>query len=270
MDNSCFVKLLFVLALAFAFTCAASGQEDSLAYLRPSGSELRIEAAGYGITLGNKDAAVQKPASRKSGSPARVSTSFGIASLDIGFNILDNPACYGPWAGIDDFLDLSTGKSVRIGWDLAAVRVALDRRARLLFSTGIRLAFDNYAFSRPYTLTMDDNGSLMPLKLEQLVKKSKFTATYAGIPVKLSVRLAENVCLSGYVTGEILLKSYSKYKKPKVKEELSGFSLWKVTAGGSLTFYKVGIFCDCGIIPLFEGGTGSDVRTVTVGIRLGM
>ena len=253
MDNSCFVKLLFVLALAFAFTCAASGQEDSLAYLRPSGSELRIEAAGYGITLGNKDAAVQKPASRKSGSPARVSTSFGIASLDIGFNILDNPACYGPWAGIDDFLDLS-----------------LDRRARLLFSTGIRLAFDNYAFSRPYTLTMDDNGSLMPLKLEQIVKKSKFTATYAGIPVKLSVRLAENVCLSGYVTGEILLKSYSKYKKPKVKEELSGFSLWKVTAGGSLTFYKVGIFCDCGIIPLFEGGTGSDVRTVTVGIRLGM
>ena len=66
MDNFCFVKLLFVLALAFAFTCAASGQEDSLAYLRPSGSELRIEAAGYGITLGNKDAAVQKPASRTS------------------------------------------------------------------------------------------------------------------------------------------------------------------------------------------------------------
>ena len=270
MDNFCFVKLLFVLALAFVFTCAASGQEDSLAYLRPSGSELRIEAAGYGITLGNRDAAVQKPASRKSGSPARVSTSFGVASLDIGFNILDNPACYGPWTGMDDFLDLSTGKSVRIGWDLAAVRVALDRRARLLFSTGIRLAFDNYAFSRPYTLTMDDNGSLMPLKLEQIVKKSKFTATYAGIPVKLSVRLAENVCLSGYVTGEILLKSYSKYKKPKVKEELSGFSLWKVTAGGSLTFYKVGIFCDCGIIPLFEKGTGTDVRTVTVGIRFGI
>ena len=71
MDNFCFVKLLFVLALAFVFTCAASGQEDSLAYLRPSGSELRIEAAGYGITLGNKDAAVQINKSKNPTAPGR-------------------------------------------------------------------------------------------------------------------------------------------------------------------------------------------------------
>lgn len=270
MDNSRLVKLTFVLAAVLVFPSAAFGQEDSLVYLRPAGSELRIEAAGFGITLGNKGPAERKTGQRKPDNPARVSTSFGIASLDVGFNILDNPVCYGPWAGMDEFLDLNNGKSVRIGWDVAAVRVALDRRSRIIFSTGIRFSFDNYVFSRPYTLTMDDNVGLMPSRLEHNVRKSKFTASYVGIPVKLSVCLAKNVCLTGYAAGEILMKSYSKYRKPKVEEDLSGFSLWKVTVGGSLTFYKLGVFCDYGLIPLFEKGAGSDVHAVTVGIRFGI
>ena len=65
MDNSRLVKLTFVLAAVLVFPSAAFGQEDSLVYLRPAGSELRIEAAGFGITLGNKGPAERKTGQRK-------------------------------------------------------------------------------------------------------------------------------------------------------------------------------------------------------------
>lgn len=266
MKGSC-LKLIFALA-AVAFPGAAVAQNDSLVTLQPEGSTLRIEAAGFGITIGNGRETV-KSGIRES-CPSRATTSIGIASFDIGFNILDNPVYSGQWADMGNVLDMQRGKSIRIGWEPAAVRVSLDRRSRALFVAGIRFTFDNYTFSGPYTLTTGDDGALIPERLEGSIRKSKFTASYVGIPLKLAIRLAEDVYLTGYATGDMLMNAHSKYKKPKVRENLPGFSLWRISAGGSLSFHNVGIYCDYSILPLYKSGSGADVNTVSVGLRLGL
>lgn len=260
-------KLIFVFAAA-AFPCAAIAQNDSLVTLQPEESTLRIEAAGFGITIGNGSESVN-PGMRQT-CPSRVTTSIGIASFDTGFNILDNPAYSGHWADMGNVLDMQRGRSIRIGWEPAAVRVSLDRRSRVLFAAGVRFTFDNYTFSGPYTLTTGDDGVLMPERLESSVRKSKFTASYVGIPLKLAIRLAEDLYLTGYATGDMLMNAHSKYRKPKVRKNLEGFSSWRISAGGCLSFHNVGIYCDYSILPLFKSGSGVDVNTFSVGLRLGL
>lgn len=264
-------RIIIGIALAAVLPFQAFGQNDSLMNIKPQGSELRIEAAGFGITLGNNEnAGFHYPYSPGKHRQARVSTSLGIASIDFGFNILNGVSYYGPWSGLGDFLDMSGGKSIRLAWEPAAVDIALDSRGCVSLIAGIRLSADNYMFSEPYTLRPDGAGQLMPEKLEGYIKKSKMTAAYIGIPVKLSFRLARTVYLTGYASWDLLLNAHTKYKKPKTKDNLPGISPWKVSAGGCLSVSNIGIYCDYGITPLFKDGTGADAHTISVGIRFGI
>ena len=107
-------RIIIGIALAAVLPFQAFGQNDSLMNIKPQGSELRIEAAGFGITLGNNEnAGFHDPYSPGKHRQARVSTSLGIASIDFGFNILNGVSYYGPWSGLGDFLDMRGGKSIR-------------------------------------------------------------------------------------------------------------------------------------------------------------
>lgn len=269
MKTDTLYRLLAVTALIAASTSYAFSQSDSLMNIRAQGSELRIEAAGYGITLGTGNPPQYSSSYRNTGH-ARVTTSLGIASFDLGFNILDNISYYGPWEGQGDFLDMRGGKSIRVAWEPAAVQIALDKSGIATLTAGIRLSADNYMFSEPYTLRTDNTGTLMPVKLDGYIKKSKLTAAYLGIPLRLSFTIGNKLTVSGYAAGDLLLKAHTKYKKPKTKDSTPGLSPFRVTAGGSLTFGNIGIYCDYGITPLFKNGTGSDAHTVSVGLRFGI
>lgn len=48
-------RIIIGIALAAVLPFQAFGQNDSLMNIKPQGSELRIEAAGFGITLGNNE-----------------------------------------------------------------------------------------------------------------------------------------------------------------------------------------------------------------------
>lgn len=150
------------------------------------GSRLKIGVAGFGIDVSDggkvrySDAYSDAYGRSRSRQP-RVSTSIGVADMDLGFNVLTGLRYTGAWAGQGDFLDMLGGKSVRFGWSPVGMSVALDRRGVVSFGTGLKLTFDNYVFSGPYTLSRTGEGYLMPVTLGDGVKKSKFVATYIGI-----------------------------------------------------------------------------------------
>ena len=274
MKLSCKLRIACASGLiltALTATARTDRQTDTLTIIKPHGSELRIDAAGFGVTLGNDNTYIYSDSfSGKKKRQPRISTSIGIASLDFGFNVLDGVRYYGPWADSGDFLDMNGGKSVRVAWEPAAMSIAIDRGDYINFGIGIRLSVDNYSFSEPYTIRAGETGILMPEKLEGFIKKSKFAASYIGIPVKLSFRLGHGIYLTGYASGDILLHAHTKYKKPKVKDNLPCISPWKISAGGCVSFHDIGIYCDYGITPLFKKGTGAEANTISIGLRLGL
>lgn len=264
-------RLIISAAFSAAMTIPAFSQNDSLMNIMTQGSELRIEAAGFGITLGQGKAVFSDQDNRPARTRMpRVTTSLGISSLDFGFNALTGLRYTAPWTGHGDFLDMKGGKSIRVAWEPASVRVAVDRKANLLFSAGLRFTADNYMFSAPYTLTRDSNGILMPQALDGYIKKSKITSTYIGVPVRLTWRIARELRISATAAGELLLNAHTKYKKPKVKENIPGLSSWRVLAGGTVTYHRIGIYCDYSITPFFKEGTGAEANTISVGLRFGI
>lgn len=269
MGNNMYRTIITLITAAAAIP--AFSQNDSIMNIRAAGSELRIEAAGFGITLGNgKPSVSSTEIYAEPRRPRRVTTSLGIASLDFGFNSFAGMTYTGRWADRGDFMDINSWKSIRLAWEPASVRIALDRKANVLVSAGLRLTADNYSFANPYTLTTGSDGFLMPEKLDGMIKKSKMTTTYLGIPVRFTFRIGGNLRLSAMAAGEILVNSHTKYKKPKVKNHLPGVNDLRFSTGGSLTYDQIGLYVEYAVSPMFRAGTGADANTLSIGLRFGI
>ena len=263
MNLSVFIRPVQAIVLAAAVSVPGFSQDRDA-----RGGSLTIGACHYGLNIDGNG--ISEYYETDSGSSPRVSGSIGIASLDFGFNILTDAGYYGLWEGRGDFLDMNGWKSVRVAWEPASVAIAIDRQAHVSLAAGIRILADNYTFSRPYTLVYNDMGTVIPREIDGYVKKSKLTATYIGIPIRLSFRIGNDLHITGYAAGNLLLSGRTKYKKPKVKGTVSCFSPLRISAGGSITFNNLGVYCEYSTTPLFKDGTGADVRTVSVGLRFGI
>lgn len=264
------MKHILTLILLVTFPTAAFCQNDSLVNMKPQGSDLRIEIAGFGITPGNKEPEKTgncKELRVKTKEP-RVTALLGLASLDFGFNTLTGNLYKDQWAGQGDFLNMVIGKSNRFAWEVAAVNIAFDRKAVCSLTLGVRLSADNYRFYRNITLDNDASGSLMPVDIDHSVKKTKMVTSWVGIPVRLTFRIARDLRISLMASGDVLMNAHTKHKKPKTKDYISGIEPWRVRVGGTITYHKIGIFCDWTATPLFTAG--SDAKTLSLGLRIGI
>lgn len=244
------------ITIASATALPASAQDEEIFNISEDRNNLRIEAAGFGITLGEKKV-TYKDNSRKV---------LGCCCMDYGFSMLAGIDYSGNWEEYGDFLELKQWKSARFAIEPISFRIALDRRKRFWFRTALKCTFDNFRFQQPVTLTHSGN-ILMPVPVNQDIKKTKFSTKYFGIPVSLAVRFGEAM-ISANASAEILGKSWAKYKKPKVKTELPGFEKYRFTAGLSITYNGFGIYCDYSITPLFRQGVGPDCHVVSFGLRM--
>lgn len=272
MKQSNYIRLATFLSAAIAVTPAFAalredgGKGPDQETVKESGM-LTIGAGVYGLSV--DDSGVHEYYETDGRQP-RIHGKLGIASMDLGFNMLTGVNYYGPWEGQGDFLDMNGWKSIRIVWEPASVEIALDRKGSVSICAGIRLYADNYTFSRPYTISYGSDDIPMPHKIDTYVKKSKITATYIGIPLRLSFRIYDDMRITGYAAGDIMMKAHTKYKRPKTKGNLYCISPWRLSVGGCITYRDIGVYCEYSTSPLFEAGTGSDARTISIGLRFGM
>ena len=276
------------LLLLCSLLSATAQQRDSLRFLSPSPSaearepigemesnlvtmrrgsddnSMVLEVAGFGITLsGLTDERLKQRDSliRRS----RVNLIL-LGARETGFNILTG-VDYGAYPdGTEDFLDIRAGKSFHFSTLLAGLNCELGKRRRFGFSTGLQYTVDNFRLSDNSVTLGRKQGLITPVILDEKADKSKLRITSLGIPLYFSYQAARHldISLSGYF--DFTMGANSIYKKPKVKNSLSGVNTFRFSVGGAITYYRIGVYVRYSVTPLFESNAGPEVRPMSVGL----
>lgn len=242
-------------------------EPDSLMHLKSENGDLRLEVAGFGITLASSSRTITTDLQDRTSKYRKKQVSVtGFQSIDVGWLVLTDKNYLGSWSGHGDFLSLDNKNSVHFGMDIIGLDVNIGRKSRWSFNTALRFTADNYRFSNKVTLIKNQSGYLMPQDLPSDVRKSKVTATYMGLPVRFSYMPVKDLKFTAEASANVLLRAHTKYKSPKTKANVPGFNSFMATVGGSITYDGFGAFCSYSFTPLFD--RGSDAKAFTIGIRL--
>ncbi len=209
-----------------------------------------------------------------------------------------NSRKYSRWAGLylglnqlvdDGFLEPSTNDwainpwKSRI-WNINFMEVNLNIVKRhILLTTGFGLEYKNYSFTENIDLVKNENGSVNPVKNNDLkYSKDKLHVSYFQMPILLefntSSRPRKGFYLAAGVVGGVRMysKLYQKYELNdyKIKRKTkSDFNLNPYQLYGTLRigFNRLTLYGNFDILPLFkEGGsnTGDNLMTVSAGVKL--
>lgn len=255
---------------------AMPSPDPEIVQLKSDRGELRLEIAGYGITLGNRDADESKAAGNEAAAPSekpekkplkRFHGCFGFTDWEIGIPLLVNTT-YGPaWAGEGEFLETSTRKSFSFGYTLLSLRYMLDRSGHWWLSTGVRGNIYDIVLSGKQTIRYTD-GMIHALELDPSTKKSKLSFTTLGIPLMLTCSVSD-FRITLRASGNLYTSYRAVHKKPKEKYELRGMEPWSWNIGGAITYHKVGVSFDYALTPLFRSDVGPETHLFTFGICFG-
>lgn len=144
--------------------------------------------------------------------------------------------------------------------------MALDRKRRFEFSTGLRYTVDNYRLSDNSITLGRDGGLVVPLPLDDKADKSKLRITSLGIPLQFSFDPVKHlrVAVVGYC--DFTLGANAIYKKPKEKNSLSGVNPFQFGLGGSVSYRGFGVYVRYGVTSLFKSSAGPVCHPVSFGV----
>lgn len=223
-----------------------------------------LEVAGFGITIsGLTEEKIQKRDSliRRS----RISLIL-LSKRELGFN-LPMGVDYGAYpAGTKEFFDIRGGKSIHFSTLLAGLNFELGKRRQFDLSTGLQYTVDNFRLSDNSIVLRREDGRIMPATLDKPADKSKLRITSLGIPVHFTYQATRYLELSVAGYFDFTMGANSIYKKPKVKESLSGVNLFRFGVGGFVTYHGVGVYVRYSVTPLFRSGIGPEVRPLSLGL----
>lgn len=250
---------------------AMPSPDPEIVQLKSDRGELRLEIAGYGITLGNRDtneSEADSPSEKPEKKPLkRFHGCFGFTDWEIGVPLLVNTS-YGPaWAGEGEFLETSTRKSFSFGYTLLSLRYMLDRGGHWWLSTGVRGNIYDIVLSGKQTIRYTD-GMIHALELDPSTKKSKLSFATLGIPLMLTYSVSD-FRITLRASGNLYTSYRAVHKKPKEKYELRGLEPWSWNIGGAVTYHKVGVSFDYALTPLFRSDVGPETHLFTFGICFG-
>lgn len=268
-----FTGLFILLSLCAPAQTADSTAADSLGRIgdvgtgpvtmrrAADGEGMILEVAGFGITLGQAAGGEKQQVK----SYPRVCGLF-FDGVELGFNFLTGADYAGYPAEAGDFLDVKGGNSFHFGITPVGLSVALDRKRRFEFSTGLRYTVDNYRLSDNSITLGREGGMIVPLPLDEKADKSKLRITSLGIPLQFSFDPVRHlrVAVVGYC--DFTLGSNAIYKKPKEKSSLSGVNPFRFGFGGSVSYRGFGLYVRYGVTPLFKSGAGPACHPVSFGV----
>lgn len=208
------------------------------------------------------------------GSGSRVEAKLEVAfPMYFGNTVLTNINYKGEWAPLKamDFLDMNVRKSFVFGLEVASVHIK-SAGGPFEASLGARWTFMDYTFANSAISMEKVGGICVPyyiLAAGYDGRKSKIHANYFGVPLRLALNYSR---FTVYVGGsaEVLVGSYTKYKFPKTRQEITGlFNRFRATVEGGFSYGNLGLYVQYGLTPVFSEML-SDARSVTIGILLGL
>jgi len=211
----------------------------------------------------------------------------------------DKPDFRGSWTGIsfglsnfvnkdysisraagDEFMDLNTGKSWNLNLNIAQYSVNLASN-KFGLVTGLGLEFNFYRFDRDNSIQKDLDGVIInqELPISWNIEKSKFSTTYATVPILLEVHTSGSqhkgmVFAAGIIGGaklgsntKIVYKENGDKKKDKVRNDynLNPFRYGVTARFGVGDWLVYGTYY---LTPLFEKNKGPELYPISVGLAL--
>lgn len=227
------------------------------------GEAIVLEVAGFGITLGQGPG--QGAQKHKMKSYPRVCALF-FDGIEMGFNFLTGLDYADYPAGTEDFLDVRPGNSFHFGVTPVGLSVGIDRKRKFEFTTGLRYTVDNYRLSDNSITLGRENGTIVPLPLDEKADKSKLRVSSLGIPIQFSYEPVRHLRIAVVGYCDFTLGAKTIYKRPKVKEALSGVNPFQFGIGGSVSYRGFGVYVRYGVTPLFKSSAGPTCHPVSFGV----
>ncbi|MEE4197714.1 MAG: outer membrane beta-barrel protein [Bacteroidales bacterium] len=183
-------------------------------------------------------------------------------------------------SGDDEFMDLNTGKSWNMNLNIAQYSVNLVNN-KFGLVTGLGLEFNYYRFDRENSIQKDLNGVIINQDLPDTwnIEKSKFSTTYATLPILLEVHTSSSshkgiVFAAGVIGGaklgsntKVVYKEDGDKKKDKVRNDynLNPFRYGITARLGVGDWLVYGTYY---LTPLFEKDKGPELYPISVGLAL--
>ena len=199
---------------------------------------------------------------------------FGWTALtNVSYSAFPETVNYSSFTPSSSWLDLQLSKNFVYGLQLADLRI---RYNMLDVSLGLRWTFMDFTFSNSDITLAPVNKMYGPSSIKDYKasdydgKKSKFHASYFGIPLRVGLDLGKVMLYAG---GSIELRTngYTKFKRPKHREGANDlFNPIRATVEGGFTYGGLGVFVMYGLTPLFSDTVYAQANTLTFGLTLGM
>jgi len=183
-------------------------------------------------------------------------------------------------SGDNEFMDLNTGKSWNMNINFAQYSLNLASN-KFGLVTGLGLEFNYYRFDRDNSIQKDIEGVIVNQVLPATwnVEKSKFSTTYATLPILFEVHTSSYqnsglVFAAGIIGGaklgsntKVVYKENGDKKKDKVRNDynLSPFRYGVTARLGVGDWLVYGTYY---LTPLFEKDKGPELYPISVGLAL--
>lgn len=248
---------------------------DTLRRIDPSDSELvrlhetgekgsmLLEIGGFGLTLGRSYEAKAWDELKKRRFALTVAS-----DIELGFTSLTGVR-YGHHAeGSADFLDQTLGSSFHFGFTPIGISMRVGKKNRSSFQLGMQYAVDNIRLTDPSLTVRNDGRLLVPVVLDEPLKKSKLRYTTLGLVLRYNWRPVNKLRISLSTHYDFRMNAYAITKKPKEKTALSGFAPFRFGVGTSVNYRYVGFFVRYSPSSLFRSSSGLEAQTLSYGFTL--
>ncbi len=268
--------ILLTTALLASLALSAQNKENTVATFNIDNDEqitlsgndnsggVTLGVAGYNINLSKPKINSVTPQSKAEVNTRKRYFTMG-DHLKLGWANLTPVSYTGYSAEQSDFLDINGGRSCNLQIGLAGLHLGLDRNNVVTFKTGIDIRCSYYVLN-PTTSFNYTEGKIQPLALAAGTKKSKFCVSYAQLPISFLIKPNDDITigLEGY--AGVLLNNYTKSKRPKVKTYgIQGFNPYIYGTSVSLSYKRIGIYCDYSFSELFAPGKGPSTNMFSMG-----
>lgn len=160
-------------------------------------------------------------------------------------------------------------RSIQINLTLADAFLPFTRNHSLGLRGRIMASWTNYYF-KDFTLGRTDNGDLELLPVPAGTDISKLVTTAIRVPVELQFTFGSNffVSVGGY--GGLVIDSYTKMRKPKVKDKTISAAPFEAGLTARAGYGNWYVYCNYGMTDLFKTTTQPGIRTLTFGLATGL
>ncbi len=224
-----------------------------------------LDVNGFGLTLGRSYESKAWEELEKS----RV-TGTVFSDIEVGLTVLTGVAYDRPSDAQSDFLDQKIAYSDHFGIEPLGISVRVGKKNRSSFSLGMQYAIDNIRLTNSSYTLRNDGRLLVPLELDEPMKKSKLRYSTLGFALRYQWRPIGKMFIQLSTYYDFLMSSCAITKKPKEKTDLSGFAPFRFGVGATVGYQYFGFFVRYTPTSLFKSSSGLRAQTLSFGLSINL